>query len=64
MCNYTWNIYSTLGIEATQAFLFLEFKKNVGDNISSRHVSTITNTMTYIGEPVPVNQSGKIKNKE
>jgi hypothetical protein len=60
-CNNMWEIYSTLGVEATRQFLINEFMKVVGDDgtsIDKRHVMLLVDTMTHSGSIISISRYG------
>lgn len=58
--NNMWEIYDTLGIEATRDFLFHEFMNIVASDtyINKRHVELLVDVMTYNGTIMSVSRYG------
>jgi len=48
MCNDMWEIYETLGIEATREFLFNEIN-TIMEGINECHIDLLVNRLTYTG---------------
>lgn len=60
LCNNVWEIYNTLGIEATRTFLISEFKNILSGSafVNDRHIALLVDTMCYSGIPKSVNRHG------
>ena len=54
--NNMYDIYEIYGIEATNAFLFEEFSKNI--SVSKRHLYLLINSMTLLGNIMSVSRYG------
>ena len=58
--NNLWEVYNTLGIEATREFLFTELKKVLNDGgwVNERHIHVLVDIMTHRGVITSVSRYG------
>jgi hypothetical protein len=63
--NYLWEIYETLGVEATRAFLIDEFLGVISSDayINRAHVALLVDTMLYTGSITSISRYGVIRNQ-
>jgi DNA-directed RNA polymerase beta' subunit len=58
--NNLWEVYNTLGVEATREFLFTELKKVLNDGgwVNDRHIHVLVDIMTHRGVITSVSRYG------
>jgi len=63
--NHMWEIFDTLGIEATRDFLIQEFTKIISTDtfINNRHVQLLVDVMLYTGSISSISRYGVHKNQ-
>lgn len=59
MTSHPPEMYRALGIEAMRAYLYTELMENGGKEVAKRHISLISDSLSFIGVPTPISKKGK-----